>query len=188
MTIAYDKYYQTENLFRNPYPDLMEFFAGYSKKGKVLDLGCGQGRDAIPIARLGFEVTGIDNSKVGVAQMNQIAKTEGLKLHGLIADIFEFDDFSPYDFVLLDSMFHFAKNDRKKETEFIKKIISKIKEGCLVIFCIQDTGSKVEILNKTIDFEKPLTQLVDKKFEYLFEDNETGHQSKSDYRMIVVRK
>jgi tellurite methyltransferase len=188
MTVAYDKYYQTESLFGNPYPELMVFFAGYTKKGKVLDLGCGQGRDAIPIARLGFEVTGIDNSKVGIAQMTQIAKTEGLKLNGLFADIFEFDDFPAYDFVLLDSMFHFTKKDRKKETELIQKIISEIKNGCPVIFCIQDTGNKVEILNATIDFENPLTRLVDKAFEYIFEDNETGHQSKSEYKMIVVEK
>lgn len=54
MTATYDKYYQTENLFGDPYPELIEFFANYPKKGKVLDLGCGQGRDAIAIAQLGY--------------------------------------------------------------------------------------------------------------------------------------
>ena len=76
MTVTYDKYYQTENLFGEPYPELIEFFAEYPYKGKLLDLGCGQGRDAIALARLGYSVTGIDNSKVGIQQMNQIGQVE----------------------------------------------------------------------------------------------------------------
>jgi len=139
MTFTYDKYYQTENLFGKPYPELIEFFTEYPKKGSVLDLGCGQGRDSIPLARLGYNVTGIDNSKVGIEQMNRIAKTDSLKLNGQVADIFEFDNFVEYDFILLDSMFHFVKNDRMKEINFIKRIISEVKKDCLLVFCIQNT-------------------------------------------------
>jgi len=186
MAVAYDKYYQTENLFGEPYSVLMDFFSEYPKNGKVLDLGCGQGRDSIPLARLGFAVTGIDNSKVGIEQMNQIAKTENLKLNGIIADVFKFDDFSDYDYVLLDSMFHFAKKDILKETGFIKNIISKIRKGCLLIICIQDTGKKIKILKETLNFGKNIEQIQDKKFKYIFE--ESGHKSESDYRMIVVKK
>lgn len=188
MNLNYDKYYQKENLFGKPYPELIEFFVEYPQKGKVLDLGCGQGRDAIPLARLGYTVTGIDNSKVGIEQMNRIAKAENLKLKGLVGDIFEFHNFAEYDFVLLNSMFHFTKKDRKKETDFVKKTLSEIKEGCLLIICIQDTGRKVEILNETIDFEKQFDRLADSKFTYIFEDSENGHKSETDYRMIVIRK
>lgn len=188
MTATYDKYYQTENLFGNPYPELIEFLSEYPRRGKILDLGCGQGRDAIPLARLGYTVTGIDSSKVGIEQMNLISKTESLTLTGLVSDIYEFDSFTEYDFVLLDSMFHFAKNDRKKETDLIKRIISKMKNGCLLIICIQDTGKKVKILNKTIDFEKQLERLIDRSFEYTFEDSDTGHKSKTDYQLIIVVK
>lgn len=188
MSITYDKYYQTENLFGMPYPELMAFFSEYPKKGKLLDLGCGQGRDSIPLARLGFEVTGIDNSKVGIEQMNQIAKSENLNLIGKVADIFEFDSFLEYDFVLLDSMFHFTKKDLKKETEFIKRVLSNIEVGCKLIFCIQDTGKKAEVLNAIIDTEKSLDRLVDKRFEYIFEDSTNNHSSKTNYRMLVIEK
>jgi 2-polyprenyl-3-methyl-5-hydroxy-6-metoxy-1,4-benzoquinol methylase len=184
--MSYDKYYQTENLFGEPYPELLAFFKNYPLNGKVLDLGCGQGRDAIPLARLGFDVTGMDNSRVGIDQMNEISKSENLNLKGVITDIFAFDNFGEYDFVLLDSMFHFAKNDRVKETEFIKKIISNIKKGCLVVFCIQDTGKKVEILNKTIALEVGVEKIEDKIFKYVFQDGE--HKSETNYRMVVIRK
>lgn len=186
MTKAYDKYYQTENLFGKPYPELLEFFNKYPTKGKVLDLGCGQGRDAIPLACLGFSVTGIDSSKVGIEQMNQIAENENLKLKGVVADIFNYVDFDGYNFVLLDSMFHFEKKDRLKETEFIQKILSKSDKGCFVVFCIQDTGKKVEILNNCFDTKVKVEQIADEKFIYTYEDGE--HKSETNYRIIVVRK
>jgi len=36
---GYDKYYQTTDLFGEPYPELIEFFARYEPKGKVIVLG-----------------------------------------------------------------------------------------------------------------------------------------------------
>jgi len=188
MSETYDNYYQTENLFGKPYPELIEFLAGYSRKGKLLDLGCGQGRDAIALARLGYSVTGIDNSKVGIDQMNHIGIAENLDLIGQVGDIYAFDKFDQFGIILLDSMFHFEKKDRKKEIGLVKKIISQIRTGSLVVFCIQDTGDKVEILNNAIHFEKQLKRLTDQKFKYTFEDKESGHKSVTYYRMIGVEK
>ena len=188
MKVTYDKYYETENLFGEPYPELIEFFAEYSRKGKVLDLGCGQGRDVIALARLGYSVTGIDNSKVGIDQMNQIGKNENLDLVGQVGDIYAFDRFSEFDIVLMDSMFHFAKKDKEKEIGLIKKIVSEIRNGSLVVVCIQDTGDKVQTLNKAINFEKRLNRLADKEFKYVFEDSDSEHKSETNYRMIVIEK
>lgn len=188
MTVPYDNYYQTENLFGEPYPELMAFFSNYPLKGKVLDLGCGQGRDAIALARLGYAVTGMDTSKIGIDQMRQVAQNENLDLAGQVGDIYAFDRFSEFDIVLLDSMFHFAKKDKEKEIGLIRKIVSDIKKGSLVVVCIQDTGDKVHILNQVIDAEKSVKLLADKGFTYTFEDSESGHTAETDYRMLVIEK
>jgi 2-polyprenyl-3-methyl-5-hydroxy-6-metoxy-1,4-benzoquinol methylase len=188
MKVTYDKYYQTENLFGEPYPELIEFFTDYPKKVKVLDLGCGQGRDAIALARLGYSVTGIDNSKVGIEQMNQIGQNEHLDLVGQVEDIYALDGFSEFDIVLMDSMFHFARKDKQKEIGLIKSIVRSLKKGSLMVVCIQDTGDKVETLNQAIDFERRQKRLADKKFKYTFEESDSGHKSETDYRMIVIEK
>jgi len=51
---------------------------GISKGLKVLDLGCGDGTTALPAARLGAEVLGVDIARNLVAAGNQRAKEAGL--------------------------------------------------------------------------------------------------------------
>lgn len=185
----YDKYYQTENLFGDPYAELIEFFKNYEIKGKLIDIGCGQGRDAIALARLGYSVTGIDNSKVGIDQMIQISDSENLKIEGLVADIYGFDDYTDFDIVLLDSMFHFEKRDRHKETALINKIAKDLKNNGLICVCIQDTGSKVKILKNSLKNTKLDFEVVnDSSLIYKYEDEESGHKSESKYCMYIVRK
>lgn len=47
---------------------------------------------------------------------------------------------------------------------------------------------KIAILNEAIDFEKQRNRLIDKKFEYIFADKENEHISRTDYRMVIVKK
>ncbi len=185
MSKLYDTYYETENLFGDPYPELIDFFEEYSSRGKVLDLGCGQGRNALALAHLGYKVVGLDSSQVGINQMNELAQANKLPAHGILGDIHAFNDYESYDIVLLDSMFHFAKKDKMKEIGLIQKISSKIKKGCALVFCIQDSKDKVGTLINALE-QKEL--IINKKFSYTFEDKESGHKSLTDYRMIVVQK
>ena len=188
MSVEYDKYYQTKNLFGSPYPELLEFYSSIESKGKLLDIGCGQGRDAIPLAQLGYKVTGLDYSKVGIEQLNQIAKQENLPLEGMVQDIYAYNQFGEFDFILLDSMFHFGKKDRAKEEELLKTIFTQAKSGALITICIQNTGKKVAILHSIIEAQKSLKIIHQKDLIYIFEDKESNHRSETQYEMITVRK
>lgn len=188
MSEGYDKHYQTENLFGAPYPELVAFYAGLSHRGKLLDVGCGQGRDAIALARLGYEVTGIDHSAVGIEQMNKIAIIEGLPLTGVVSDIYEYADFPQYDFILLDSLFHFGKKERAREVGLLERILKTAKPGAYITVCIQDVGKKVEILNALL-FRFEEIDLVDKtSLVYEFKDQASSHTSTTKYKMLIVRK
>lgn len=183
----YNNFYQTENLFGEPYPELISFFKNYNPKGKVLDVGCGQGRDAIALAQLGYEVTGIDNSTLGIEQM--LHNNEDLKLNGFVDDIYKFDNYQGFDIILLDSMFHFGKKEKKRETDLIIKIANELKQGGLICICIQDTGSKVKILKDTIENTQIEFQtLNNSSLTYKFQDKDSGHTSETKYIMYVVKK
>lgn len=188
MNNTYDNYYHTENLFGAPYPELLLLFKSINNNLKVLDVGCGQGRDAIAIAQLGFEVTGIDNSAVGIEQLNQATHTKGLKLKGLVEDIYTFTQYSNYDVILLDSMFHFLKKDRTKEVRLIEQIFTSIKPLSLVIFCIQDTKQKVKVLLETIDNDPFMKLTHNIPLIYCFRDDASGHSSETPYRIVLASK
>jgi ubiquinone/menaquinone biosynthesis C-methylase UbiE len=51
---------------------------GVTKGLKILDLGCGDGTTALPAAKLGAEVLGVDIARNLVAAGNKRARTEGL--------------------------------------------------------------------------------------------------------------
>ncbi|MEM8899459.1 MAG: methyltransferase domain-containing protein [Bacteroidota bacterium] len=188
MSSSYDAYYQIENYFGDAHPTLISFFQEMPPEGRILDVGCGQGRNAIPLARLGYHVTGLDNSSVGIGQMMEVAASENLSLEGLVEDMFTFDDYENFGFVLLDSMLHFTKKDRQKEIDWISSIFSKVKEGSYVVFCIPEnkriTHELEEVANSSLFMEKAL----DISFEYTFSSEELDHQSVTPYKMLVWRK
>lgn len=188
MKVEYDKYYQTENLFGEPYPELIAFFSAIKNKGKLLDLGCGQGRNAIALAKLGFEVTGIDYSKVGIKQLNEIAKKENLPLKGIVGDIYDYSNFDEFDFLLLDSMFHFRKKEKEKETKLLHKIIESIKPNAQITICIQKTGNKLAVLKAIILDLQNLETIDETELVYEFEDKASNHSSRTEYQMISLKK
>lgn len=61
------------------------------KPGRALDIGMGQGRNSIYLARQGWDVTGIDISEEGIRKAKEQAARLGLKLNAVLRDADEFD-------------------------------------------------------------------------------------------------
>jgi SAM-dependent methyltransferase len=61
------------------------------KPGKALDIGMGEGRNALFLAAQGWEVTGFDISDTGVKLALEEARKRGLKLEALVEDVDRFD-------------------------------------------------------------------------------------------------
>ncbi len=61
------------------------------KPGKALDLGMGQGRNAIYMAKQGWQVTGVDISPEGLKQAALSAKEQGIKITPVLLSVDDFD-------------------------------------------------------------------------------------------------
>ncbi len=61
------------------------------KPGRALDLGMGQGRNSLFLARLGWEVTGIDIADKGIDLARKEAARLGLSVKCVVSDISTFD-------------------------------------------------------------------------------------------------
>ncbi len=59
-------------------------------KGRVLDLCCGPGRVAIPLARKGFRVTGVDRSPFLLDKARQAAQAQGVDVEWVQEDMRSF--------------------------------------------------------------------------------------------------
>ncbi len=99
----------------DPFSEFVSFFAQYDKQGAtVLDLGCGQGRDALLAAQHGHLVLGVDLSEIGISQMLAAAKRGRHDVEGVVADITEFKSRRKFDVVLLDRVLHCLPSDAER--------------------------------------------------------------------------
>ena len=59
--------------------------------GRILSLAEGEGRNAVYLASLGYEVTGVDGSEVGLRKAMELAKERGVAITTIQADLSEFE-------------------------------------------------------------------------------------------------
>jgi SAM-dependent methyltransferase len=70
--------------------------------GRALDLACGEGRNALWLASAGWEVTGVDFSRVAVDRAGRLAAERGLAARFIHADLGEWaPPTAAFDLVLL---------------------------------------------------------------------------------------
>jgi SAM-dependent methyltransferase len=75
------------------------------RPGRALDVGMGEGRNALYLAKLGWDVTGFDPADKAVALAQQRARQLGLKLRGVVVLDREFDfGKEQWDLILLSWM------------------------------------------------------------------------------------
>lgn len=60
------------------------------KKGRVLCLAEGEGRNAVHLANRGFSVTAVDSSRVGLAKAEKLAQENGVVIEAIHVDLAEF--------------------------------------------------------------------------------------------------
>jgi SAM-dependent methyltransferase len=59
--------------------------------GRALDLACGEGRNTVWLAELGWEVTGVDFSPVAIGKAGQLAEGRGVEAAFEVADLLAYE-------------------------------------------------------------------------------------------------
>lgn len=73
----------------------------YLTPGRVLDLGCGNGRNSLYLAANGFDVTALDKNPSSIANIQRIAQAEGLtSIQSDVRDLNTLTFDGEYDFIL----------------------------------------------------------------------------------------
>ncbi len=68
---------------------------------RALDLGSGEGRNAVWLAEQGWRVTAVDFSQVGLAKAQRLAARRGVSVEWVLADVAEWQPASTFDLVVV---------------------------------------------------------------------------------------
>jgi tellurite methyltransferase len=126
-----------------------------AEPARVLDLGCGEGRDAVYFARQGFAVTAVDLSAVGVRKTERLARESGVTLAGLhCGDIRDYALTPDYDLL------------------FVGNSLSGLGYACLLYMAQMRKATPVGGLNAVRVMTREAGAQVDQPDLYRFDRNE----------------
>ena len=140
------EYQNHESACGEPFVEIENFFSNSAQlKLEVLDLGCGQGRDALTAARYGHRVVGVDIAPTGIRQMREKAAALGLDVVGKIADLCSFRSPVKYDVVILDRVVHMLVPLEAK-IQLLETAANSTKAGGQVL--LVDTPKNLPIIDR----------------------------------------
>lgn len=112
------------------FTDAFAQFAGQCLR--ILDIGCGQGRDALVLGRDGHCVVGVDLAPSGIRDLTAAAEAEGLAVTGVVADITRYMPDGLFDIVLIDRTLHML--DAADRLSVLDRLLDHVPPGgrCLI--------------------------------------------------------
>ena len=113
--------------FGPPNPEILELVPTLPTRAKVLDLGCGEGRLALPLAEAGFQVVGVDVSEAGIAKLTRIAGERDLEIEASVEDLNAYEIPGEFDLMISDGVFH--NIHREHAERLIASMIARTRPG-----------------------------------------------------------
>ncbi|MDP4090934.1 MAG: class I SAM-dependent methyltransferase [Bacillota bacterium] len=114
--------------------------SGIFKPGRILDIGCGNGRNSIYLAKLGFQVDAVDFSEASIEWAREVAAEEKVHISFYCQSIFDFElQTNYYDYIYDAGCLHHIKPHRRKQ--YLQIIYQALKpEGYFALTCFKLKG------------------------------------------------
>jgi len=158
------------------------------KNGELLLLGIGGGRETIPLAQMGFNITGIDFVPGMVEQAIHNAAQYGVNITGLVQEISALNvPPQSYDVVWLSRSMYSCIPTRKRRVEMVKRVHQSLKPGGYFI-CQFHRDQSAQSSKKVIFLHRLIAFLTFGNFAYepgdlLWLNIEFAHAFSSDSKL-----
>lgn len=124
---VYEERYQIEDYYWGVQPsdlclEILRLKPPAERKLRVLDIGCGEGKDAVFFARCGYQVSAFDLSQTGIEKTRKLAGYAGVCVDAFRADLRDFRLQQEYDIIFSSGVFGFMPQEQRSE------IISNFKQ------------------------------------------------------------
>jgi cyclopropane fatty-acyl-phospholipid synthase-like methyltransferase len=119
-------------------PELVSLLEASRITGRVIDLGCGSGENAIAIAMAGLEVVGVDGSPEAIRQARGKAQERGVSIRFDIADVLDLGEHrQSFDTATDSGVFHvFDDEDRPRYAHSVRGVLRP--GGHLFLLCFSE--------------------------------------------------
>jgi 2-polyprenyl-3-methyl-5-hydroxy-6-metoxy-1,4-benzoquinol methylase len=126
-----------------PQPAFVEFAKAGAFHGRILDVGCGSGENALMVAGFGHDVTGVDAAPSGIALARRKATERGIAARFLEWDALDLGALGEqFDTVLDVGLFHcFADEDRPALEKSLRAVVTPGGRYFLMCFSDRQPGS-----------------------------------------------
>jgi tellurite methyltransferase len=97
--------------FGPPSAEIVELAKLLTADGRILDLGCGDGRHALYLAGRGFHVTAIDVSPRAIRKLQHNASQQGLTIEAEVQDLRDVTIDRTYDLIIAHGCLHLVEQE-----------------------------------------------------------------------------
>lgn len=111
------------------------------RRGSALDVACGAGRNALALAKAGFDVDAVDISTVALERLRNDARTEGLSVRTFEADL----EYGLPELLELRDCYDLILMVRYVNQPVIPALIDRLAEGG-VLFCEQHLRTDQDVI------------------------------------------
>ena len=196
----YERWYEGDDYYWGLEPgdfldELIELCPPSPEK-KVLDIGCGEGKDAVYMAEKGYRVFAFDLTENGIRKTNALAEKRGVSINAYVDDINTFDTSESFDIIYSTGTVQYLFEENK--ADFFKKL-EKITNTDGIVFInvfvekpfleLPPDWDKEEKMWKTGElFTYFADWRVERIDEGIFEDNSGGIKHYHCMDTIICRK
>ena len=106
--------YDTITFSNKPNSTITEFEHLIGNSSKVLEVGCGEGQNAIYLARQGHHVDAFDLSEHGIAKLKHICELSNVQVNAFVADLTTYQFEQCYDMITCFGTLHFVEKSEWK--------------------------------------------------------------------------
>ena len=119
-------------------PELVSLLEANRIAGRVIDVGCGTGENAIAFAMTRLEVVGVDGSPEAIRQARDKARKRGVSIPFEVADVLDLGDrHGSFDTATDSGVFHvFGDEDRTRYERSVREVLRP--GGHLFLMCFSE--------------------------------------------------
>ncbi|HEV8436853.1 MAG TPA: class I SAM-dependent methyltransferase [Methylomirabilota bacterium] len=122
-------------------------------RARVLDLGCGEGRDSVYFATQGCDVSGVEISRAGLHKAERLARERGVQVLWIQADMPRLVPRGPFDLVYSCGAIHYVP--RRHRVRWLRRLQAVTRPGGYHGFVVFTNRQIHEEKGEIVDYFTP---------------------------------